>query len=154
MHFIPHRITNTQWFGLPSGIMQRGSGEIVYLKSPVHSLMFFMPEEFISLNKPKGVFNGKNICCDSLSYEDADRIIKFSKYRIKKFFREDTESMLDFAKSDGGLRNNSSSIHFILNLLWLNGIKEVNTMGITEDHPSWEITRRLMKMYGIKYKGI
>ena len=33
LHLVPHRITNTQWFGLSSGIMQRKSGEIIYLKS-------------------------------------------------------------------------------------------------------------------------
>ena len=154
LHLVPHRITNTQWFGLSSGIMQRKSGEIIYLKSPVHSLMFFKPEDFVSFNRPKGFFNRLGICCDSLSYEDADKIIKFSKYRIKKFFREDTENLRNFAKKDGALRNSSSSIHLILNLLWLNGIKEINTLGITEDHDSWKTTNQIIKMYGMNYKRI
>jgi len=154
IHLVPHRITNEQWFGSSSGIMQRRSGEVVYLKSPVHSLMFWRPDEFIHLNKPKGHFDNLSICCDSLSYEEANETINFSKFRVKKFLREDTTSYNDFAIKDGVLRNNSSSIHLILNLLWLNKVEKIYTLGVTEDHYSWDTTKRLMDMYNINYERL
>ena len=154
VHLVPHRITNEQWFGKSSGIMQRASGEVVYLKSPVHSLMFWKPDDFIHYNKPRGYFDKLNICCDSLSYEEADEIINFSRFRIKKFLREDTVSYNDFGNNDGVLRNDSSSIHLILNLLWLNKVDKIYTLGLTEDHYSWNVTKRLMDMYHINYERL
>ena len=119
-HLIPHRITNTQTFGNSSGIIQRESGEIVYTRSPLHSLMFFDIEKFFTFNSPKGKFDGLSINYDSVSYEEIDKEIKFSKYRMRKFMREDIECVDEFAKNDGVLRNSCSSVHLILNLLWLN----------------------------------
>lgn len=154
IHLVPHRITNEQWFGRSSGIMQRESGEVVYLKSPVHSLMFWRPDEFVYLNETKGRFDKLNICCDSLSYEDANKIINFPRFKVKKFLREDTVSYSDFGNKDGVLRNNSSSIHLILNLLWLNKVNKIYTLGVTEDHYSWNVTKRLMDMYNISYERL
>ena len=154
VHLVPHRITNTQMFGMSSGIVQRKSGEIVYLRSPIHSLMFFDLDKFFSYNSPEGTFEGLNIGYDSISYEDVDKEVNFSKYKMKSFLREDTESIDDFAKEDGVLRNKCSSIHLMLNLLWLNGIKQITTLGISESHSNWGITKSIIDLYGIETKRL
>ena len=151
-HLIPHRITNTQTFGNSSGIVRRESGEVVYTRSPLHSLMFFDVEKFFMLNSPKGEFDGLRIDYDSISYEEGDKEIKFSKYRMRKFMREDTECINDFTKNDGVLRNSCSSVHLILNLLWLNGIKNITTLGISQEHSNWNITKEIIDLYGMKAK--
>jgi len=154
IHLVPHRITNTQMFSMSSGIVQRKSGEIVYIRSPLHSFMFFDLDKFFAFNSPEGTFEGLNIDCSSISYEDADKEINFSKYKMKRFLREDTESVSDFYKNDGVLRNRHSSVHFMLNLLWLNGIKHINTLGISEHHSNWNITKNIIDLYGMKVKRL
>lgn len=154
LHLVPHRITNTQTFGKSSGILQRASGEIVYTRSPLHSLMFFNLEKFLSLNLPKGKFKGLDIDYDSMSYEEADKEINFSKYKVKKFMREDTNRIDDFLKDDGVLRNRCSSVHLILNLLWLNGVNSITTLGISQNHSNWGITKKIINLYGMKAKTL
>ena len=66
--------------------------------------------------------------------------------------REDTECINDFTKNDGVLRNSCSSVHLILNLLWLNGIKNITTLGISQEHSNWNITKEIIDLYGMKAK--
>ena len=87
-------------------------------------------------------------------HEDANKIINFPRFKVKKFLREDTVSYSDFGNKDGVLRNNSSSIHLILNLLWLNKVNKIYTLGVTDDHYSWNVTKRLMDMYNISYERL
>ena len=57
----------------------------------------------------------------------------------------------DFLKRDGTLRNHCSSLHFLVNWLWLNDIKEVHTVGITREYEGWSYTRQLFDFYGINF---
>jgi len=68
--------------------------------------------------------------------------------------REDTDCISDFTKNDGVLRNRCSSVHLILNLLWLNGVKNITTLGITQSHSNWGITKEIVNLYGMKAKRL
>jgi len=152
-HLIPHRITNTQFYGRSSGILQRDNGETVYLKSPAHSFMYFDLENYFKFNKPKNKFDGCDIFWDSVSYEEVNDSIDFKKFNCSKFIREDVDNLEEF-KLDGVLRNRSSSLHLILNLLRLNGIKNITTLGITENHSNSDFTNRLLDLFGIEHRKL
>tara|TARA_A100001201_G_scaffold143320_1_gene144473 strand:+ start:5363 stop:6085 length:723 start_codon:yes stop_codon:yes gene_type:complete len=152
-YLIPHRITNTQFYGRSSGILQRDNGETIYLKSPAHSFMYFDLESYFRFNKPKNKFGGYNIFWDSVSYEEVNESIDFKKFNCAKFIREDVDNLEDF-KLDDVLRNRSSSLHLILNLLWVNGIKNITTLGVTENHTNSDFTNKLLDLFEIKHRKL
>jgi hypothetical protein len=36
--------------------------------------------------------------------------------------------------------------------LWLNGIKNITTLGISQEHSNWNITKEIIDLYGMKAK--
>ena len=119
--------------------------------------------DFRDLKKYKGKTDCKNyLIADCLSYEGVDSIIKFNKCNgIIKFERDDISKIDDahphsrkdyqkFLSRDGKLHNDCNSTHLALNWLWLKGVKEIHTVGISKDFHNWENTQKVLDLYQIK----
>jgi len=52
---------------------------------------------------------------------------------------------------DNTLRNHCSCLHFLINWLWLKGIRNIHTVGITREYEGWGNTRQLFDFYGINF---
>ena len=153
-YLIPHFITNHLWYGRETEILKPRQGSFVYTRRPAYSSMFFELESFFHMNKNPGFYDGYNIAHPSVSYEDADEIIDFSRFKATKFTREDVGSIEDLQNDDGVLRNVSSSVHLLLNWLWLKGVKKVKTIGVSKEHKSWEDTQKLFSIYNMTHERI
>ena len=155
-HLVPHCISHHLWGERQkeTEILNPSPGVFLYTRRPAYSSMFFNLEDFYPLKRGRGLYEGLNISHPSVSFEDADTIINFDRFNTVRFLREDVDNIQDMKKPDGVLRNISSSLHFLINLLWLNGIKEIKTIGITEKHKSWKNTKDMFSLYNIKYERL
>ena len=137
----------------PSDDDEHDVNAYLYVKSPVHSRMYFKLEDFDTMTCHH-THTPNEVKFPFVYYEQADRKIDFSKYNVVRFQREDIDSIERMKAKDGVLRNIASSLHFLINWLWLKGVKEINTIGITKEHHTWENTRLLFDLYGMKYKRL
>ena len=133
-----------------------------YPLSPEHNKMLHHFLDFRDFKNHKGKTDCKNyLIADSLLYKDVDSVINFGKYNgIVKFDRDDISrtdethphSRKDYQKflsTDGKLHNDCNSTHFALNWLWLKGVKEIHTVGISKDFHKWEDTQKILNLYQI-----
>ncbi len=176
---VPHCFTLRYWTGDKSGIKEiantspiysfnTGSFNIgsskdwsdvqyIYKKSPKHSNMLAHMVQFQDYKKPLVLDeHGCRILHPHVNYDDVEKVIDIKdEYKIEVFKREDVDLVHlpidDFLKRDGTLRNHCSSLHFLINWLWLNDIKEVHTVGITREYEGWGYTRQLFDFYGINF---
>ena len=127
-----------------------------YPRSPKHSKMLFHAVDFSDKVKGLGVYSGRSVLHPSVSYETVDEVMDLSQYNgIVRFHREDVDLVHspvdDFLVKDGSLRNCCSSLHFLINFLWLKNVREIHMLGITREHSSWGYTRQLLDFYGITF---
>tara|TARA_R110002020_G_scaffold420458_2_gene629620 strand:+ start:1067 stop:1774 length:708 start_codon:yes stop_codon:yes gene_type:complete len=155
-HLIPHCISHHLWGERQkeTEILNPSPGVFLYTRRPAYSSMFFNLEDFHPLKENRGLYEGLNISHPLVSFENADTIINFKRFNTVKFLREDIDDIQEMKNPDGVLRNMSSSLHLLINLLWLNGVKEIKTIGITEEHKSWENTKSMLSLYGIKHERL
>jgi len=155
-HLIPHFISHHLWGERQkeTEILNPSPGIYIYTRRPVYSSMFFNLEDFHKFKKDAGVYNGCSILHPSVSFEDADKIIKFDRFNTIRFLREDVDDIQQIKNHDGVLRNMSSSLHLLINWLWLKGIKQVKTIGMSENHKSWLYTQQIFSMLDIKYERL
>jgi hypothetical protein len=178
-HFlVPHCLTTRYWTGSKSGLIEitnttpiytfsTGSKfpsstkdwsniQYTYKKSPKNSKMLAHMTQFESHKSMTGVNEGCTILHPHVPYQDVTRIIPENEdYKIKIFYREDVDlihSPIDrFLLKDGTLRNHCSCLHFLINWLWLKGIRNIHTVGITREYEGWGYTRQLFDFYGINF---
>jgi len=176
-YLVPHFITHHFWDSRSSGIFETGSWKIEfnhhdgtskpytddsryrYPLSPEHNSMAHHFLDFRSVPKfTVGKHDGSYLIAGSLKYEDVDEIVDFSKYKnITKFTRDDiwkhntdkVDAYHQFLHKDGKLRNDCNSTHFALNWLWMKGIKNIYTVGVSKDYHKWDDTEKIMNMYDI-----
>ena len=155
-HLIPHCISHHLWGERQkeTEILNPSFGVFLYTRRPAYSNMFFNLEDFCSFKESKGVYEGLNISHPIVSFENADTIIDFQRFNTVRFLREDVDNIQAMKNNDGVLRNMSSSLHFLINLLWLNGVQQIKTIGITEEHKSWKDTESMFSLYNIKYERL
>ena len=121
-----------------------------YPRSPKHAKMLFHAVDFNDYMLPPEVYEGRSILHPSVSYDAVDNVMNLSQYEgLIRFHREDVDLVHEpidrFLQKDGVLRNCCSSLHFLINFLWL------NTLGVTRTHSSWGYTRQLLDFYGITF---
>ena len=178
-HFlVPHCLTTRFWTGSKSGIFEvtnatpiytfnTGSKfpsstkdwtdtQYIYRKSPKHSKMLAHMTQFESHKKMIGVNEGCAILHPHVAYENVIKILpEEKKNKIEVFLREDvdlTHFPIDkFLLKDNTLRNHCSCLHFLINWLWLKGIRNIHTVGITREYEGWGNTRQLFDFYGINF---
>tara|TARA_R100000008_G_scaffold85460_2_gene75466 strand:+ start:1030 stop:1866 length:837 start_codon:yes stop_codon:yes gene_type:complete len=127
-----------------------------YPRSPKHAKMLFHAVDFNDYLLAPGKYEGRSILHPSISYDAVDNVMDLSQYEgVVKFYREDVDlvySAVDnFLRKDGTLRNCCSSLHFLINFLWLKNVREIHMLGITRTHSSWGYTRQLLDFYGITF---
>jgi len=127
-----------------------------YPRSPKHAKMLFHAVDFSDYMEGVGVYHSRAILHPSISYRSVDEVMNLSQYDgVVKFYREDVDlvySPVDrFLLKDGTLRNCCSSLHFLINFLWLKGVQEIHMLGVTRTHSSWGYTRQLLDFYGITF---
>ena len=138
-----------------------------YPRSPKHSKMLFHGVDFsdhiegshkISQDDrpPHSHPIEYGILHPTVSYESVDKVMNLSQYDgLIRFQREDVDlvhtSVDRFLLKDGILRNACSSLHFLINFLWLKNVREIHTLGVTREHSSWGYTRQLLDFYGITF---
>ena len=178
-HFlVPHCLTTRFWTGSKSGIFEitnttpiytfnTGSNlprstkdwtdiQYTYRKSPKHSKMLAHMTQFENNKHTMKTNEGRSILHPHVPYEDVLKVIPKNKdHKIEVFHREDidlTHCPIDrFLLKDGTLRNHCSCLHFLINWIWLKGIRNIHTVGITREYEGWGNTRQLFDFYGINF---
>lgn len=154
-YLIPDNITNNEWFGKDSEIyeitFQRGQ-RFLYKRKPVYSNMFFDQMQFKGMTRrAKGYLRYPHV-----SYRDAEQIIDFEKYKCEQFLRKDIQNASEwlYELDKDRFKNMSSSLHILINWIWLKGVKKIYTLGVSTEHPSWKDTERILSICKIEHRRL
>lgn len=154
-YLIPDSITNNEWFGKESEIYEmtfQHRQRFVYKRKPIYSNMFFDQMQFKAMTRePRGYIKYPHV-----TYKDASEIIDFKKYKCETFLRKDVEDTSDwfYELDKDRLKNISSSLHILINWVWLKGVDQIYTLGVSTEHPSWESTKNILSICKIKHKRL
>ena len=154
-YLIPDNITNNEWFGKDSEIYEVSfwyGQRFLYKRKPVYSNMFFDQMQFKGMTRePKGYIRYPHVSC-----RDAEEIIDFKKYKCEQFLRKDMQDVSEwfYELDKDRLKNMSSSLHILINWIWLKGVKKIYTLGVSTENPSWKDTENILSVCGLEHRRL